>query len=427
MARINFDATAPRIVGMTAADDFGYTITELPTGAAGGSVTTTDRDVTYTVTTVTQPNPEFSVAAYPLDSAVGVQPTINTTTPEVCAVSPSGRVSRVGDGVATVLLSNPYGTRQITRNMSPGQPVHTAIIDSYAVGSITRYLLGKISGYVAGQSLSDPSSQIYTGWVDQGTLAPNQSRIAPDVDLSWLEVSHGPSTVSQGYYAGPCSLITPRHALVAWHYHADPGSVCTFRRRDGTLQMVTILAAYSLGNDVGIYYFDAPVTGCDFVKLLSRAALKTKASRLYPAFLTGAPDESMGYGLTAFSALFNSMPQQGLSARRKLTVTVVCSSAGDDAGALFSMQVPAQHPLYAWAAGEIRGNDSGSPVFLPLVEAGNSAPTCVLLTQHWTVTTGPDLGGVIGQINAAMNANKASNDATVYSVGIADISAFSNF
>lgn len=350
--------------------------------------------------------------------ALGWSGRILSLSPDVCSVS-GNTVTSLANGLGSVLIDSPGGGRtqavlcQTDIGLSPN-PLE------FAPGSLNRYVRDMMAAYTAGKTFSDDTTRVYDG------LALNPKRIAQDVDVSWIEFYHG-----NGDIQGPCSLVSPRHALCATHFNvsaqwgvwseAHQDVTSTFRRQDGTLQTVRVIGKADLGDDLTVLYFDAPITGCDFAKLARTSDIIRKCP-----YLASRPD-GRRYSIPVFLATKNPHPARNLIAGRRFSIHRI---GGINFGVGLSGTTDYERalPEYIWEIGYYQ-NDSGSPIFFPLVEPGSTKTTVVLLSSLYAVG-GPAYGSNIPLINATMNtlaANAGDPLAGAYAVQVADLSAFTNY
>lgn len=330
----------------------------------------------------------------------------------------SGNVlTSVATGIATVAITGPAGPRyyDVPCRVNIG---FAGRLFGYLPGTLAQHVHSLMAGYVAGKTPSDVTLQIFTS-----TGQPNPNRIAQEVDMSWQEVYHG-----QGQGAGPCSLITPRHALYASHFgvgslgaydaNLRKDVTSTFRRQDGTLQTVKAIRVQDLGDDLSVAYFDQDVTGCTFAKVATATDLATKCPLLHNL------DAASYYSLPAFATL--GRESAGLSAGRKMVISSVGRAYLSGQNYRLDLGRQMNPPdILPWFRGA-QNNDSGSSVFIPVIEPGNTVPTAVMLTAFHGATQGPDYARRISEINLALN-TLAGTPMGTYSIGVANLSAFVSF
>lgn len=405
---VQFNSSAPVLRGLTQAEDI--TISVVSDDVYSGSAI-------YAADALVSGPTGVGVRRYTINvipGSLGWSGSIANSTPEVADLS-GGVLTSINDGLATVLIDGIDGKRMVSLQCAAGLDQFTYPI-GFKSGSLADHVSALISSYIVGKTANDATTQVYTG-----VATPNPTRIAQDIDMSWQEVAHGTPAGPFDYYGGPCSLISPRHALLAGHYRAAPGDVVNFRRRDGSIQSVTIAASEEYGNDIGMYFFDQPVTNCAFVKLVSIETLQAKCPNLYSL---GSP--LTAYGVPVLITPYNNFGSPPVSYRRKLLIAEVIRSYVNTDGRQIGWSGPTNAELAAWFPPDVRPGDSGSAVFWPIIEPGQTSPTCVLLTQFHSADSGPELGNRISDINSAMNTLAGVPQGT-YSVQIADLSAFTSF
>lgn len=426
---IEFSAGSPALRGYTQGDDISV-VTSSSVAYSGAVEYTHDAQVSATEGLGSIVH---SIVVTP--GTLGWDGEVTNNTPTVASLSGTTLTS-LRDGTAEIVVRGPCGDRHLRLG------ARTRIGDAYVPGqykqgSLANHVNSLIRGYVAGKSPSDETVQVYTGSPATANLTPNPNRIAQDIDMSWQEVCHGTSAAPYDYWGGPCSLITTRHALVANHYRPGIGDKCTFRTQAGELRTVGIAGYMGLGTDIGIFYFDSDVTGCAVAKLISADILSNKAPNLdgKPSVPNSPPTGVQAYGFPCFVTYFNQYQTQGLSYRRKLMIADLYGTSYLQGLQIGASSYPADvlrewsvlgHPGAPNHPDNIRDGDSGSAIFIPIMEPGKLAPTCVLLTALWSHGAGPHYGNRVADINTALNTLAGTAQGT-YSVQIADLSAFTSF
>lgn len=416
MASIVFSPGAPDIIGMTHDDDFEFVVKETPMGTPGFVVDIEFPDATCQVTQISGSVNTFTLGTTPV-SLGGPPVTLESLTPNQCTIDSAGVVRKGtgGDGVCTIKATSAYGARTYSRSiLTIGESQKNIGVSAYKPGSLAAHVYGLITGYFAGRTAS--LMQLHLHELDRRHWREN--RIAPDLDMSWqsVDASDGP--------AFPCSLISPRHATCAVHAGFGVGRTYVFMRPDGTVLEATAKRITRMqGSDLGLIYFDVPLTGCALVKLAPNIAQKTSVKYTY----NGAGAALAGYQFPALITLLNGYYlSQEVWGGRKLMATMLSGE--------YDWEVPKNPTLAAYAPyystderSAIRPGDSGSAVFFPMIEPGKSAPTCVLMSACHGAYTGPNYSAAVPWINAAMNSIKDSTDTTVYAVQQADLSAFPTY
>ena len=416
MASIYFASNSPSIRGMTRDDDFEFIVTETPTGSSGSESIIELPDASVKVQEVTGAVNTFTVATKTV-SLGGGPVTLESATPYQCTIDQSGVVKKGtgGDGPCTIVARSAYGERRMTRQIRTVGAARTFLgVSNYKPGSLAAHVYGMITGYYAGRTAS--LMQLHLHELDRRSWRAN--RIAPDLDMSWQSVDAFDGS------AFPCSLISPRHALCSAHAGFFVGRSYVFLRPDGTLLEATAKRTWNMrGTDLGLIYFDVPLIGCANAKIAPDIKQKTSLGRTYD----WADTSLIGYQFPAFITLLNwyYLPQEVYGGRRLMATAITSTS---------SWGTPLDSVLKAYAPfrsederSDIRGGDSGSCVFFPVIEPGRSAPTSVLMSACRSAYTGPDYSASVNEINAAMNAIKDPDDTTVYAVQRPDLSAFPSY
>ena len=399
---------------MTHNDDFEFVVTETPTGNASLVASFDLPDATTRVQQLTGAVNTFTVQAGPI-SLGGPPITLESLTPFQCTIDVAGRVSKGtgGDGLCVIAARSAYGLRTLAREMrTVGADSVGLGVDSYKAGSLAAHVHGLLVGYYAGRTPT--LMQMHLHELNRRQWRAN--RIAPNLDMSWqsVDASDGP--------AFPCSLISPRHALCCAHAGFGVGRRYLFLTPAGSIVEATAKRIWHGGSDLGLVYFDTPVIGCGVAKIAPNLKEKTSLERQQEgvSFYTGYEFPAL---ITAINSYF--LPQEVYGGRKLMPVGL---------NSLDSWPEPKDATLAAFAPytslnplSDIRGGDSGSAVFFPVLEPGQTAPTSVLVSACYSARGGPSYTQMHAAISAAMNTIKDPEDLAVYAVQQADLSAFPSY
>ena len=297
-------------------------------------------------------------------------------------------------------------------------------------------LLNRLMGpYIPGPTSQD----VYLdgGTYDATNLPPNvtrnPNRLIPELDLSGVSVSRGRANPAEEAGAGnfPVMLVSPRHAVCNKHSGVYTGLKVYFMRRDGSLQMVTVLGEIDLPSDGRVVMFDQDVTGCaiystlppDWSEFMPSLTLATYAKHN----LTGAipvivrqhnPGEQVEtrweFGINIINTNSSHLRVDWVSEMELFGVSLInLVSLVDEALAPFHMRA--------------YGGDSGSPAFFLVPDkVGGFVPA--LITSYWTTNSGPSYPSLLPQITQSMHTLSTTyGDPRMFDMGTVDLSHFTRF
>lgn len=424
MANVIFSNSGPEIRGMTHNDDFEFRITEVPKGSVSGVETVVLPDASVAVSTITGATNEFIIGTSPI-SLGGPKITLQSTTPFQCVVDADGLVTKGsgGDGLCTIEATSQYGSRKYSRIIETTGSAIESTIQNYVPGSLAHHVNALISSYFAGRTAELMQLHLH----ESNRRQWRANRIASTLDMSWqsVDANDGPSF--------PCSLISPRHALCAAHAGFSVGRQYVFLSPSGEIKQATVTKTWNKpGSDLGMVYFDTPVTGCAIAKFAPNFQDKTSLDRT----IDGDASSYLGYKFPVLMTPINFylMPNEVYGGRKLMPAGLngigLNGLTGWSQCNIVSLDLffPGyRHDSPDPSLSVVRGGDSGSSIFFPLIEPGQSSPSSVLISAMHSASGGPPYSLMVPAINDAMNAIKDSGDTTVYSAQIADLSAFPNY
>lgn len=267
-------------------------------------------------------------------------------------------------------------------------------------------------------------------------LTRNPNRLLQELDLSGVSVSRGryDNDIPLEQFSGPfpVMLVSPRHAVCNKHSGVSPGIKVYFMRKDGSLQMVTVIAMTDLPFDGRVVMFDQDVIGCEIYKTLP------------PDWKAYLPSLTLkGYQLhNIFGAVpvvvRQHNPGEVVADRWQFGINIIntnsphlrvdwvesLESYGAPGAGLVSLQ---NEPLAAFHM-RAYGGDSGSPAFMLIPNKNNDGFQPALVTSYWSGSSGPSYPELSSEITSAMNTMAAANgDARYFEMGFVDISHFTYF
>lgn len=353
--------------------------------------------------------------------------TLVVNTPSLLSVS-GDRIVSLGTGRGSVTIRNALGARDYVLDASV-QAGAVPVLAGYVAGSLSAHVDGLMRSLFLGQTLSNSTAMLSTGWPPN--YPANTSRIAPALDLTPVSLLRQPLGESGWTQLYPDLLISPRHGLVTAHAAGAVGDRVLFRRPDNSLQWVTRIGLRSIGDDNAVVYYDQPVAGITPAKL-APTDLMDKLPNLRLG--TGPTD---AYYLPGVHLLFNSYPHLGLDPGRKVLVTMLTGLfrrlPGNEILMASKRVTDTDFSPYGVNLASIdnsndgiRGNDSGAFLGFPVQETAGGPITVAWATLCWGPFVGPNFAGQIALINAEMNAQAGTAPGT-YAVNTVNLSRFPSF
>jgi len=398
--------------GIRQEEDFTYTVVETPAISSGvaSAVDVDDVTVERTVGITSTNNFRLEVS----DSILRSGHTFLNDTPSIVSVDANGNVTRLVNGLASVSIETPVGTRKYEREMVDSGAGTVDVFQNFRTGSLGKHVVDAMLALISGKTPSDTTRNRFSS-NNYNTAAPavtlNTSCFAASLDLSPISVINTASGV--GTKAHPGLLIGSRHIVSVAHYPTVGPIV--FMRADGTLQTVALNGIQQIsGTDIVVGHLAEDITGCAPFKLLPgnfRNYIPSAASGLHVDLPAISRDTRNASG--------NSMDQLGIT-------IVQYASAGLGGTLLYygspDNEVPSS-AAHSWFVGQT-GGVSGSPVFVPV------GSDLVLLTAYTGAGYGYVLSDYITQINTLMNSLATLyGDASAggYEVSTANLSGFTNY
>lgn len=339
-----------------------------------------------------------------------------------------------------IIVETEYGARHyyadIPEDAQKAEKTDTGTYYPGTFGAACIELLNRLMGpYLPGPTSQD----VYlNGGTYDATNAPpnvtrNPNRLIPELDLSGVSVSRGRVNPAEEAGAGnfPVMLVSPRHAVCNNHSGVDTGQKVYFMRRDGSLQMVTVLGKVNLPSDGRVVMFDQDVTGCAMYSTLPSDWSEFMPSMTLAAYqkhnLTGAipvivrqhnPGEqvegSWEFGINIINTNSSHLRVDWLSEMELFGVSLISLvSLRDEPLAQFHMRAS--------------GGDSGSPAFFLVPDkVGGFEPA--LVTSYWTTNSGPSYPTLLPKITEAMHTLSTNyGDTRIFDMGTVDLSHFTRF
>lgn len=415
------------IRGKNPNEQLTYSVTETPSGAVTGQVDAVVDDCTRTTTTRSAGYANCHIKVANTLDAVNV--VLTSTTPAVCSVSTDGHVTATAPGVGVINIKSDRDSLAFTRTFAAPGVTTSVATTGFTAGSLARHMSDSVQAMVNGKTPSPQTMLLYTtnNYTNNqpdnnghnygpNNAVRNPNNFAAAYDITGL-------TVATYYGAGffPAKLISPRHVICADHV-SQIGFV-VFKGSDGVTYSANcthhtqVQRADGSLFDISVWYLDAamPAAVKPFKVLPADWATKFSFNARFGGlfngvlpFVTKSRAASDGLRINAGALIRTGDIYPGQPSAR----TQPTAGYGTDALASFNA---------GWFSPIINGDSSG-PVWAPI------NGELVLLTSMANPLGGCHYGDCITEIEAAMNAAAtAAGDATVYSLGKADLSAFASY
>lgn len=425
---MKFSPSNKTLKGLTPVDDFNVTYSYTSTSIPGTTTQTTEKDVLVDVKT-------FDSALFTYTFSVVANNQAYPTTLSLVSgpATLNGNVlTATGQGTAKVSVSGYYGTREYDVPTGSGGSYVQKTPRGYTSNSLIKHVNDNLVGYYTGKSVSDASTKRWSSATWGSTAATtsvtrNPSRVAPNLDLSWLAIVRIVNNVPNEIF--PCALISPRHIIVADHVGLPERAI--FERTDGTLVEANVLSgrtvvpADQIAADCKIGYLDRDVDGCTFARFMP--PLGTYA----PGLVSGTVSN---YGLPVMSVRSNgSNIGQPLTGGAKLLPLDIkqIGTKNKFTWMPYPFQPEVLHdgpkdPVLSPFYYPVYNNDSSSMLFCPVTVGG--VTYCGLVTTLHTVISGADFPALVPKIQEEMNYLSTLNgDNRTFSPLIVDCSAFATY
>lgn len=260
----------------------------------------------------------------------------------------------------------------------------------------------------------------------------NPNRMIPELDLSGVSVSRGrDETIYETSGNFPVMLVSPRHAVCNDHSGAWEGIKVHFMRRDGSMQMVTVIGKIDLPSDARVVMFDQDVTGCAMYSTLPPNWSEYMPSMTLAAYakhnFTGAlpvivrqhnpgeyKEDKWEFGINIINTNSSHLRVDWISELELYGVSLISLvSLRDEPLAQFHMRA--------------YGGDSGSPAFFLVPDkVGGFEPA--LITSYWSGGSGPSYATLLPQIIETMHTLSTTHgDPRMFEMGTVDLSHFTRF
>ncbi len=191
--------------------------------------------------------------------------------PDVATIDSNGRTTRVGDGIARIIVKTPLLTKRIdlSHTRTGGQTSNQFV--SWVAGSLAKECSDAIDLRIAGKTPSVAKPLYTTQDHTSGIYVRNTNCWAADLDLTCISPWNSSSGARK---AG--TLISPRHIAFANHYLISNGSTVRFVTNNGvpdepeTVVDMTLVSSLRVGATdirIGILNADVPES-ISFAKIL---------------------------------------------------------------------------------------------------------------------------------------------------------------
>lgn len=306
--------------------------------------------------------------------------------PEIATIDQNGKVTRVTDGEARIIVTGQYLKKGITVNVNETNEASYSVFDRWADGSLAKELTDAIDLRIAGKDTSAKTIFSTQNHSSQ-TYVRNTNCWAHGLDLTCISPWN-----STGGHTRAGTLISPRHIIFAKHYQISTGATIRFIQEDGTVVNRTMTAKQSIAEtDITIGVLDSDVpAGISFAKILPQD---------WPDYVPNIEER---------------VPSLVLDQQEKALVNDVNIA---DVNSLFGFRSPVDAQRSIFYEDKI-GGDSGNPAFFVINDE------LVILTCWWYggAGSGPDIAYFKDQINTIMTSLGGG-----YQLTEIDLNSFTNF
>jgi hypothetical protein len=383
--------------------DFTYYLADnIKVDSAGGISTVQSNDVVNTVQSSATVYNEPQIIITTNDFLE--QPTFESLDTNILTIDSVGRVTKVSDGAAEVLIKVGDYTKKEIISVASITPSTQIVSSEFITGSLGKDAADTIDPLLVGKTMAS-NGRIFTSQNHTtDTFIRNPDVWCSGVDLTCISPSNSNLNNRK---AG--TLVTPRHLAIAAHYEYGVGTKVYFVSQDGknTVYETTVVAKVRHPN-YGLLYPDITICCLDY----DLPPAITPCKVLPPNYSDYLVETELG-----------RPPALCLDQEEKALVTDVYRLAN-----LAAFTAPKSANRLEFYESKIDG-DSGNPAFL-ILDLG-SGPELVLLTL-WT-NPGSGSGTFITPHITAINDmittadTQAGNGGTGYTLTEADLSGFTNF
>lgn len=294
-----------------------------------------------------------------------------------------------GSTTVTATIRNETRTFNLTTSTSGGQTVDTFIgyVNGSAAKDATEFVDARIENkYNPAINLKVYTTQDHTNSI----YVRNPDLWCADIDLTCISPWNSSGTISKA-----CTLISPRHVIMAAHWPASVGATVRFVANNGTVVDRTLVATrrhpsytpYYPDITIGILDSDVPET-ISFAKVLgsnwaSYLPSLANASARIPAIGLDQQEKATIRDLYSYTSTTTSFLQPTDIKRAALYETIVSGDSGNPAFIVINNELIL---LTVWTYG---GTGSGTSI-TPQISAINSMMTA--LGGEYTLTE-VDLSG----------------------------------
>lgn len=307
--------------------------------------------------------------------------------PEIATIDQNGRVTRVTDGSARIIVTGQYLKKGITVDVSETNEASYSIFDRWADGSLAKNVTDIIDTRIVGKDASAKnifSTQNHTSQI----YVRNTNCWAYGLDLTCISPWN-----STGANTRAGTLISPRHIIFAKHYQISTGATVRFVMSDGTVVNRIMTAKQSIDEtDITIGVLDSDVpAGISFAKIMPLN------------WVDYAPN------------LEERLPTLALDQQEKALINDINSFNVDSGIVGFRSPIDPQRSIFYE---DKIGGDSGNPAFLIINNE------LAILTCWWFggAGSGPNISYFKDQINSIMTSLGGG-----YQLTEIDLSSFTNF
>jgi hypothetical protein len=366
------------------------------------TVTVTDREVSRIINATTASDYNFFSTLQ--GTTNGEYWSFVSSNPAAATVNPSnGNVTYQSAGSTTVTASlrDEVRTFNLTTSLSGGQTVDTFI--GYATGSVAKNATDAVDSRIASKYNPSVNLNVYTTQEHENSIyVRNPNLWCADIDLTCISPWNSSGTTSKA-----CTLISPRHVIMAAHWAASAGATVRFIAANGTVVNRTLTATRRHPSYTP-YYPDITIG------LLDRDVPSTINDSDVPSTIKFAKVLGANWAsyLPSLANTTARIPAIGLDQQEKATVRDLYSYT-----TAASFRQPTGEKRAALYETIVEG-DSGAPAFIIV----NNELVLLTVWTHGGEGSGTAITPQISEINSMMTALGGG-----YTLTTVDLSGFNSY
>ena len=312
--------------------------------------------------------------------------TFESKNESIATVDENGKVTKVSNGSAEIIVRGRELTRNISVNVALVIGENIQAFERFDTGTLGKDVSDAIDARIASKSASTALKVFSTQNHTAGTYIRNTSFWGADIDFTCVSPWNSNGGVNK---AG--TLISPRHIIFAKHYKIANGATIRFVKADNTVITRTLSSQIDIANDltIGLLNSDVPA-GISFAKIL--------------------PQDVDDY----IVGIANRIPCVRFDQEEKALIGDIYNSFNNE---VVYARVPSNSKRVEFYE-DVVGGDSGNPCFLII----NDEPVLITTWTHGVAGDGDNIKYYKTEINSAMTTLGGG-----YQLTEVDLTGFTNF